>query len=548
MSDMLDLFEGNIIKHHFSDEGFGKIVFDIKDNFNYAFDVIDVIADKYPDKKALIWISENGEEKIFTFADIRKESSKIAHYLKSFGIKKGDKVLLVLRRNYQWWLIMIALCRLGAIAIPATEQLKEHDFIWRINAAKIKAMIITASSDVIDEADRSRKKCAVDLLISVNGSRVGWQNFEKYCSFPGVFSRNDNFYELKKDDLMLMYFTSGTTAYPKIVAHTQTYPLGHYFTAKYWQGVEKNGVHFTLAETGWAKAGWGKIFGQWLCGTCVFVYDFRRFKGDEILSLIEKYKITTFCAPATVFRMFEKEDITKYNFNSLKRLTSAGEPLDSKTFNIIKEKFGLSINEGFGQSETPVLIGNFVYVRTKNDSMGIPNPLFDIVLLDEEGKRISEPFKTGEICVNISKEHPFGLLKEYYGDKEQTSKAFLNGYYHTGDTAYFDDCGFYFYKGRVDDVIKSSGYRISPHEIETVLLQHPSVYECFVSGVPDEIRGKIIKATIVLKDGYSPSDDLKKSISVFMKSKTAPYKHPRIIEFVNALPRTFSGKVKRNSK
>lgn len=541
-----DLFIKNIVECYSTDNSLQSINFLFSNDFNYAFDVVDTIGKKYPDKKALIWISENKEEKVFTFSDIMKESSKAAHYLKSLGIKKGDRVLLVLRRNYQWWIIMMALCRLGAVSIPATEQLKEHDFVWRIKTAGIKAMIVTSSSDVLEEANKADKLCNVELKISVNGSRAGWKKFEDYASFPSVFARSNNSYEIKKNDLMLMYFTSGTTAYPKIVAHTQSYPLGHYFTAKFWQGVEEDGIHFTLAETGWAKAGWGKLFGQWLNGTCVLAYDFEKFECSDILLLLEKYKVTTFCAPATVFRMLEREDISRYDLSFLKRLSSAGEPLDYSTFVSIKKKFGLPIMEGFGQSETPVLIGNYINKYTKKGSMGLPNPLFNITLLDENGNEILKPFSCGEICVNVKNSHPYGLLKEYYGDSEQTALAFLGGYYHTGDTAYFDDEGFYYYKGRVDDVIKSSGYRISPHEIESVLLEHPAVYECCVSGVPDKIRGKIIKATIVLQKGFAPSDKLKESIKSFMKDKTAPYKYPRIIEFVNKLPRTFSGKITRN--
>ena len=523
-----------------------KIDFHYPDNYNFAFDVVDWYGKNEPKRRAMIWVSNDDEEIIFTFEDIMKESAKTAHYLRSLGIKKGDRVLVVLRRHYEWWFVMMALCKIGAIAIPATDQLKEHDFVWRFNSAGVSAIICTATGNVIGEAESAADKCGVNIRIITNGEREGWSCFTKeYAKFPDVYTREDNPEDTKADEIMLMYFTSGTTAYPKIAAHMHTYSLAHFTTGHSWHNVDPNGLHFTVAETGWGKAAWGKLYGQWLCGACVFVYDFAKFDQAKLLSKFGKYKITTFCAPPTIYRFMIKEDLSKYDLSSLKYITTAGEALNPEVFNRMKEATGLSIMEGFGQTETTLTVANFKGMVPKPGSMGKPNPQYDIKLLDSDGNIITSIGEEGEVCIDISKKRPLGLFKEYYRDEVQTKEAMHDGYYHTGDMVWVDEDGYYWYVGRTDDIIKSSGYRIGPFEIENVLMEHPAVLECAVTGVPDPVRGQVVKATIVLAKGYTESEELKKDIQDFVKRETAPYKYPRIIDIVEELPKTISGKIKR---
>lgn len=522
------------------------IKFHYPENFNFAFDIVDWYGQNQPDRKAMIWVSNEDEEKVFTFADIMKESAKTAHYLRAMGIKKGDRVLVVLRRHYEWWFVMMALCKIGAIVIPATDQLKEHDFVYRFNSAGVSAIICTATGNVIEEAESAANKCNVNIRIITNGKKDGWHTFsDEYVNYPDVYTRADNPEELKADEIMLMYFTSGTTAYPKIAAHMHTYSLAHFTTAHNWHNVDPNGIHFTVAETGWGKAVWGKLYGQWICGACVFVYDFAKFDQAKLLSKIAKYGITSFCAPPTIYRFMIKEDLSKYDLSSLKYITTAGEALNPEVFNKMKEATGLSIMEGFGQTETTLTVANFIGMTPKPGSMGKPNPQYNIKLLDSDGNIIDGIGEEGEVCIDISGERPLGLYKEYYRDEVQTKEAMHDGYYHTGDMAWRDEDGYLWYVGRTDDIIKSSGYRIGPFEIENVLMEHPAVLECAVTGVPDPVRGQVVKATIVLTKGYTPSEELKVDIQQFVKRETAPYKYPRVIDFVEELPKTISGKIKR---
>ena len=522
-----------------------KITFKNYDKFNFAFDVLDAIAEKDPDKLAMLHISKDKTERRFTFKDIKKESNRVANYLKSLGIKKGDRVLLVLKRHYQYWFTMMALNKLGAIAIPATNQLQPHDFEYRFNAAGVSAVISTVDDSVPERIEAVLSACpTVKTLITVNGKREGWRSFdEEYTLFSTHFNRTED--TACGEDLMLMFFTSGTTGYPKIAAHSFTYPLGHFHTAKYWHNVDPDGIHFTISDTGWAKSMWGKLYGQWLCEGAVFVYDFDRFDASEILPMFAKHKITTFCAPPTMLRMLVKEDISKYDLSSVKHMTTAGEALNPEVYRQFEKATGLQIMEGFGQTESTMIIGNMTGAPHKIGSMGKPAPIYDVDIVDADGNSV-EVGETGEIVIKIGDKAPCGLFKCYYGDEEKTKEVWHDGYYHTGDTAWRDEDGFYWYVGRVDDVIKSSGYRIGPFEIESVIMELPYVLECGVSAEPDEVRGQVVKASIVLVKGTEPSEELKKEIQNYVKNNTAPYKYPRIVVFRDELPKTISGKIQRN--
>ncbi len=519
-----------------------KISFKNDDKFNFAFDCVDAIADKNPDKTAMVWVSGEGEEKIFTFSDMKKYSNKTANFLKSLGIKKGDTVMLVLKRHYQFWFTMLALHKIGAIAIPATNQLVEHDFDYRYKAAGVSAIVCTADGEVSLHAEKAAEKFDIKKIM-VGGNKEGWVDFNAEMEgFSDVFEREDN--SPSGDDTMLMLFTSGTTGYPRIAAHSYKYALGHYITAKYWHNVNSDGLHFTISDTGWGKALWGKLYGQWLSEAAIFTYDFERFKSEEILPMFKRYNITTFCAPPTMYRFFIKEDLSKYDLSSIEYATTAGEALNPEVSNRFKEATGLTIMEGFGQTETTLVIGNLVGTEPKVGSMGLPSPLYNVTLLDAEGKECA-PGEAGEICISTKDGIPQGLYKGYYLDEAKTKEAWYDGYYHTGDQATRDEEGYFFYVGRIDDVIKSSGYRIGPFEIESVIMELPYVLECAITAVPDEIRGQIVKATIVLVKGKEGSDELKKEVQEYVKSRTAPYKYPRIVDFVSELPKTISGKVRR---
>ncbi len=522
-----------------------SIKFKNTDGFNFAFDLVDALAEREPEKLAMLHIDINKTERRFTFADIKRESARCANYFKSLGIKKGDRVMLVLKRHYQFWFAMIGLNKLGAIAIPATNQLQVHDFEYRFQAAGVNTVICTADGDAAHQVDEAAKTCP-ELLnkIIVGGERDGWRCFdEEYTLFSSHFERTAD--SPCGDDLLLMFFTSGTTGYPKIAAHSHKYPLGHFHTAKYWHNVDPDGLHFTISETGWAKSMWGKLYGQWLCEAAVFVYDFDRFDASDILPMFEKYNITTFCAPPTMLRMMIKEDISKYNFSSVKHMTTAGEALNPEVYRQFEKATGLQIIEGFGQTESTMIIGNMVGAPHKIGSMGKPAPIYNVELINENGEEVAVG-ETGEIVINVKDGHPCGLFKGYYRDEEKTLEVLHDGYYHTGDTAWRDEDGFYWYVGRVDDVIKSSGYRIGPFEIESVIMELPYVLECGVSAAPDEVRGQIVKASIVLTKGTEPTEELKKEIQTYVKEHTAPYKYPRLVVFRESLPKTVSGKIQRN--
>ncbi|MBE6948449.1 MAG: cupin domain-containing protein [Ruminococcaceae bacterium] len=515
------------------------------DEFNFAFDVVDVLGTTKPNKLAMLHLDRNQVERRFTFKDMKEYSARAANYFTSLGIKKGDKVMLLLKRNYQFWISMIALNKIGAVAIPATDQLLEKDLVYRIDAAGVSACICTAYSGVIAEMDKAAEKCPqLKVKISTCGAVDGWHDFDtEYERYRGLFKRTED--SPKGDDLLLMFFTSGTTGYPKIAAHSHKYPLGHFITARYWHCVDPEGLHLTISDTGWAKAMWGKLYGQWLNEAAVFVYDFDRFHANDILPLFAKHGITSFCAPPTMYRFLIKEDLSKYDLSSIKHATIAGEALNPEVFYQFKKATGLSVMEGFGQSETTVMIGNLIGMKPKPGSMGKPVPIYDIDLVDREGNPCKVG-QTGEIVVKTANGAPCGLFREYYGNEEKTKEAWHDGYYHTGDTAWRDEDGYFWYVGRVDDLIKSSGYRIGPFEIESVIMELPYVLECGVSAAPDETRGQVVKASIVLTKGTEPTDELKKEIQTHVKKRTAPYKYPRIVVFRDELPKTTSGKIIRN--
>lgn len=521
------------------------IDFENEDKFNFAFDVVDAIAKKTPSKLAMLHIDKFKKERRFTFKDIKRNSNMCANYFKSLGIKKGDRVMLVLKRHYQFWFAILALHKLGAVAIPATNQLVQHDFEYRFNAAEVSAIVCTSDGDVAHQAELAAANCpSIKTMIMVGDSRDGWHDFDnEYSLFSAHFYRNED--TACGDDPMLMFFTSGTTGYPKIALHSCKYALGHYITAKYWHGVDENGLHFTISETGWGKALWGKLYGQWLCEGAVFTYDFDRFDASDILPMFAKYNITTFCAPPTMLRMMIKEDISKYDLSSIKHMTTAGEALNPEVYRQFEKATGLQIMEGFGQTEGTLIIGNLMGNPHKLGSMGKPTPLYDVDILDPDGNPVPDG-ETGEIVIKTSDRVPCGLFLEYYRDAAKTAEVWHDGYYHTGDTAWRDEDGFYWYVGRVDDVIKSSGYRIGPFEIESVIMELPYVLECGVSAAPDEVRGQVVKASIVLVKGTEPTDELKKEIQSYVKKHTAPYKYPRIVEFKTELPKTISGKIQRN--
>ena len=522
-----------------------SINFKNQDKFNFAYDIFDVIAKKHPSKLALLHISRDKTERRFSFSDIKKYSCRAANYFKSLGIKKGDRVMLVLGRDYQYWYAMLGLNRLGAIAIPAMNQLLAKDFEYRFNSAGVSAILCTAQGGSANQVDIASEKCPqLKHKIIVGSSRDGWRNFDEECElFSTHFERTED--TPGGDDIMLMFFTSGTTGYPKIAMHNYKYALGHFHTAKYWHAARHDGIHFTISDTGWAKAMWGKYYGQWLVEGAIFVYDFDRFNASDILPMFAKYNITTFCAPPTMLRMLVKEDISQYDLSSIRYMTTAGEALNLEVYKQFKEATGLSIMEGFGQTESTLLIGNMVGTNTKPGSMGKPVPIYDIQLLDREGNPVPNG-ETGEICIRTSDGKPNGLFCGYYNDEEKTKEVWYDGFYHTGDLAWRDEDGFYWYVGRADDVIKSSGYRIGPFEIESVIMELPYVLECGVSAAPDEVRGQVVKASIVLVKGTTPSEELKKEIQDYVKKRTAPYKYPRVVVFKDELPKTISGKIQRN--
>lgn len=511
-------------------------------DFNFAYDVVDEIAKAEPQRRAMLWCNTRGEEKTFSFSDFQRYSNKTANMLRSHGIGRGDKVLLIMKRHYEFWFTVLALHKLGAIGIPATNLLTKKDLVFRFNAAEVKGVVCTTDGEVIEHVEKSLPESpTVQVKVSVKGKRDGWIDFtEEVEKAPDQLER----VETKATDTMLIYFTSGTSGMPKMVAHDFAYPLGHIVTAKYWQNVRPDGLHLTVSDSGWMKCMWGKLYGQWLMEAGIFVYDYDKFVPDELLRLFAKYKITTFCAPPTIYRFFIKEDLSHYDLSSLTYACIAGEALNPEVYEQFRKATGLKLMEGFGQTETTLTVLNKVGMTPKPGSMGKPSPAYQMEIVDENDQPVS-PGQVGEIVVRTGNHKPDGMFFEYYKDPEATKRAWHDGLYHTGDTAWRDEDGYFWYVGRTDDIIKSSGYRIGPFEIESVLIEHPSVLECAVTGVPDPIRGQVVKATIVLARGYEPSEALKKEIQDHVKRQTAPYKYPRIVEFVPELPKTISGKIRR---
>ena len=521
------------------------IKFKNTDTFNFGFDIVDEIARKYPEKLAMLHLDKNKAERRFTFKDMKDMSNQCTNYFASLGIGRGDRVMLVLKRHWQFWPCMVALHKLGAVAIPATNQLKEHDFEYRYNAAGVNAIVCTADGDTSDIAAAAAEKCeSVKNKILVGGSKEGWHDFDNEFKFYSrKFVREEG--ASAGNDTALMFFTSGTTGNPKMAAHKHTYALGHFVTAKYWHCCERDGLHLTISDTGWGKSLWGKLYGQWLCEGAVFVYDFDRFDENDILPMFAQYGITTFCAPPTMLRMLIRGDLSKFDLSSIHHMTTAGEAINPEVHKLFKEATGLEIMEGFGQTETTLTIANLCGTVPKLGSMGKASPQYDIDLVDSDGNTVPAG-EVGEIVIRTDKGDPCGLYKGYYLDDEKTNEAWYDGMYHTGDTAWRDEDGYFFYVSRIDDVIKSSGYRIGPFEIESVIMELPYVAECGVSAVPDEVRGQVVKASIVLTKGTEATEELKKEIQNYVKSHTAPYKYPRVVVFRDSLPKTISGKIQRN--
>ena len=518
----------------------------VPENFNFGYDIVDEWARINPNKKALLWTNDQGKEIQFTFADIKRESDKAASYFTQLGIKRGDMVMIVLKRRYQFWMVITALHKIGAAVIPATHLLTEKDIIYRAKAADIKAIVAAGDEEVVKHIEKARPNCpTVTNCISI-GPIIpeGWDDYNRGVEDAPEFVRPE--LANTNDDISLMYFTSGTTGEPKMVAHDFTYPLGHIITAKYWHNLNEDSLHLTLADTGWGKAVWGKYYGQWIVGANVFVYDYEKFTPVDLLAIFEKYHITSFCAPPTVFRFLIREDISKYDLSALRYCTIAGEALNPSVYEKWKELTGIKLFEAFGQTETTITVGTYPMVEPRPGSMGKKGPVYDIDLMKPDGTW-AEDGEQGEIVIRTHGKHPVGLFKEYYRDPELTKEAYDNGIYHTGDVAWRDEDGYYWFIGRKDDVIKSSGYRIGPFEVESALMTHPAVVECAITGVPDEIRGQVVKATIVLSADYKDKagDALIAEIQDHVKRTTAPYKYPRIIEFVDELPKTISGKIRR---
>ena len=522
-----------------------QIRYNHTDEYNFAFDTVDAIARREPDKLAMVHIANDMTERRFTFKDMKDASSQCANYFTSLGIKRGDRVMLVLKRHYQFWFAILGLHKLGAIAIPATNQLVEHDFTYRFEAAGVSAILCTADGDTAHQVDLAENTCGMHLTkVLVGGSREGWHDFNaEYGLFSRRYVRAED--APCGDDPMLMFFTSGTTGYPKIATHSYKYALGHYVTAKYWHLVERDGIHFTISETGWGKALWGKLYGQWLCEGAVFTYDFDRFDAEKILPMFKKYGITTFCAPPTMYRMLIKQDLSKYDLSSIHHATTAGEALNPEVFYQFEKATGLRIYEGFGQTEMTLGIANLIGTAIKPGAMGKPIPGYGIDIVDPDGNPVEDGV-SGEIVIHTDPKPTCGVFLGYYGNEEKTREVWHDGLYHTGDVAWRDEDGYYWYVGRADDVIKSSGYRIGPFEIESTIMELPYVLECGVSAAPDEVRGQVVKASIVLIPGVEGTEELKKEIQNYVKTHTAPYKYPRIVVFRDELPKTISGKIQRN--
>jgi len=525
---------------------FENFKINVPDNFNFAYDVVDYYAEKTPDKRAIVWCDEKGDYATFTFGQLKEYSDKAANFLRDAGIKKGDPVMLILKRRYEFWFLILALHKIGAICIPATHLLTKKDIVYRNNAADIKMIICVNEPEVIKHVEESQPESpSLKLKALVGGSREGWFDFASELSKASSdFTRPVGSDAPANEDILLLYFTSGTTGMPKMVRHNYTYPLGHILTAKYWQNVTDDGLHLTVADTGWAKAVWGKIYGQWLAGAAVFVYDYDKFVPKELLEVITKYGVTSFCAPPTIYRFFIKEDLSKYDFSKMKYCAVAGEPLNPEVYNQFYNATGIKLMEGYGQTELTVTAATYHWMDPKPGSMGKPSPGYDLDIINEDGSSC-EVGEEGQIVLRTNKIKPAGMFDGYYRDAALTSKVWHDDIYYTGDMAWRDEDGYLWFVGRADDVIKSSGYRIGPFEVESALLEHPAVLECAITAVPDPDRGQIVKATVVLAKNYAPSDELVVELQNHVKKVTAPYKYPRIIEFVKELPKTISGKIRR---
>ncbi len=520
------------------------VKFNVPEKFNFAYDVLGRMAAKNPDKIAMRWVSKDKVCSDITFKDMYENSMRCANMLYSMGIRKGDRVMLVLKRHYQFWYALNALHMIGAVAVPASCQMTAHDFKYRFDRAEVKFVLASADGNITDEIDAGSKDTGVQHKFTCNGTKAGWLDFDAlYPKFQPQFDRPDDLYTR---DPMLVFFSSGTTGYPKMVEHDYSYPLGHIMTARHWHKVNPEGLHFTVADTGWGKALWGKIYGQWLCEAGVFTFDFERFHADEILPMFKEHGITTFCAPPTIFRFLVKEDLSHIDFSTLEHVTTAGEAMPPEVSEAFMRASGQLPYEGFGQTESTMLIGTLADMEPRPGSMGKANPEYCIELLDPDGNPVPVG-ETGEICVKAEscENHPCGLFCGYLNAPEDTFKAWHDGYYHTGDQAWRDEEGYFWYEGRADDIIKTSGYRVGPFEVESVLMELPYILECAVTGVPDPVRGKVVKATVVLTKGKEAGDELKKEIQEYVKTHTAPYKYPRIIEFVADLPKTVNGKIRR---
>ncbi|MDR2072086.1 MAG: AMP-binding protein [Spirochaetaceae bacterium] len=547
------------------DDFYRNYTVNIPENFNFGYQVMDCLARIKPDERALVWCDEKGAEAFFTYAEIKNLSNQAANVLTAAGINKGDPVMLILKRHWEYWPILLALHKIGATAIPATHLLTAKDIVYRCEAADICGIICVDEEKImaaVDEAEEKFRAGGKTMLrykafvrsvhsvaapatapATVSAGAKGWVDFKPFMekasrdlTIPGPVNTND--------DIMLLYFTSGTTGMPKMVQHNFAYPLGHIVTAKYWHQVQEGGLHLTVADTGWAKAAWGKIYGQWLCGSAVFVYDYDRFVPPAMLDVVVKYKVTTFCAPPTVYRFFIKEDLSKWDFSTLKSCAVAGEPLEPEIYERFRQSTGIKLRECYGQTELTVTCCNYPWLEPKPGSMGKPSPGYDIDLLRDDGSSC-DMGEEGQIVVRTDKRQPWGMFGGYYRDEELTNSVWHGGIYYTGDMAWRDEDGFLWFVGRADDVIKSSGYRIGPFEVESALMEHPAVLECAITGVPDPDRGKAVKATVVLSKGWSPSEELKKELQNHVKKITAPYKYPRIVDFVTELPKTISGKIRR---
>ena len=544
-------------KTHFeSVEDYNKnLEFVIPEHFNFAYDVIDAWAAEEPDRLALLWTNDEGVERRATFAQLKEQSDQAAAYLQSLGIGKADPVMLILKRRYEWWIVMLALCKIGAVVIPATHMLTKKDIVYRNNSASVKAIICVDDPYVMSQVEAAMPDSpTVKVLVKVGTvpqqccgkGDCGWHDWQQEWLQASPFVRpafvNNN------EDTMIMYFTSGTSGEPKMVAHDFLYAMGHLTTGVFWHNLHKGSLHLTVADTGWGKAVWGKFYGQWFAGATVFVFDHEKFNADTLLRQMEKYKVTSFCAPPTIYRFMIREDLSKYDLSALEYCTTAGEALNPAVFDKFLEKTGIRMMEGFGQTETTMTLGTFPWMKPKPGSMGIPNAQYDIDLVRADGTPCEDGEK-GEIVIKAKdlSSKPIGLFKEYYRDAELTHEAWHDGMYHTGDMAWRDEDGYYWFEGRIDDVIKSSGYRIGPFEVESALMTHPAVVECAITGVPDDVRGMVVKATVVLGKEWKDKagDELVKELQQHVKKVTAPYKYPRIVEFVDELPKTISGKIRR---